>query len=117
MTNDASIDYDQVVEQLAERQWARMTTSSVPYASLNADDRRGIRAQVEPVLADLLALHGRQYEERALCDPAPVVWATITLRLDPGIRDRPEPACTNQPDCPAVSHIVSCPWLTTWRPA
>lgn len=91
MTNQSSIDYADVVEQLAERQWARMTRSSTPYASLAADEQRRVRSLVEPVLADLLDLHGRQHEERALCDPAPTVWCTVTIRLDRGIRGRPSP--------------------------
>lgn len=84
MTNDASIDYADVVEQLAERQWRRMTRTTTAYAALNPDDQRAVRAQVEPILADLLDLHGDRYETRALCEPAPEVFHTLTIRLDRG---------------------------------
>lgn len=46
--NDADL-----IEALAERQWKRMTRSSVPYAELNEGDKRACRALVTPVLSDL----------------------------------------------------------------
>lgn len=91
MTNDASIDYADVVEQLAERQWARMTRSSTRYDQLPADEQRRVRSLVEPVLADLLDLHGYQTEIRALCDPAPEVLHSLTIRLDRGVLPKGDP--------------------------
>lgn len=46
----------ELVEALAERQWRRMTRSSVPYADLNDGDKRACRAIVAPILADIREL-------------------------------------------------------------
>lgn len=45
---------NELIEFLAERQWGRMTRSSVPFAHLAEQDRRACRALVAPVAADLV---------------------------------------------------------------
>lgn len=49
-------DHDHIVEELAARQWQRMTRSTTTYAELNEHDQQACRALVTPVLHDLADL-------------------------------------------------------------